>query len=133
MLDTLVHARGLCFDVLRDVFSFIDAMSTETWIETFKKETVDIAKMDVNALTYVESASRMRQLLKTGRFFIVFIVCDMLYIYRFRLSLSLVHSNMFLTWRTVRANDRHSTEQCIPRQLLLFYQSTLILYSIIKN
>lgn len=44
-------------------------MSTETWIETFKKETVDIAKMDVNALTYVESASRMRQLLKTGRFF----------------------------------------------------------------
>lgn len=43
-------------------------MSTETWIETFKKETVDIAKMDVNALTYVESASRMRQLLKTGGF-----------------------------------------------------------------
>ena len=41
-------------------------MSTETWMEMFKKETVDIAKMDVNALTYVESASRMRQLLKTG-------------------------------------------------------------------
>lgn len=61
-------------------------MSTETWIETFKKETVDIAKMDVNALTYVESASRMRQLLKTGRFFIVFVVCDMLHIYRFGLS-----------------------------------------------
>ena len=48
---------------------FVDGMSTETWIETFKKETVDIAKMDVNALTYVESASRMRQLLKTGRSF----------------------------------------------------------------
>jgi hypothetical protein len=58
-------------------------MSTETWIETFKKETVDIAKMDVNALTYVESASRMRQLLKTGRFSIV---CDMFQIYRFGLS-----------------------------------------------
>ena len=74
LLDTLVHARGLCSDVFHDVFSFIDAMSTETWIETFKKETVDIAKMDVNALTYVESASRMRQLLKTGR---VVIVCEM--------------------------------------------------------
>lgn len=74
MLNTLVHARGLCYDVLPDEFPFIDAMSTETWIETFKKETVDIAKMDVNALTYVESASRMRQLLKTGSFSIV---CDM--------------------------------------------------------
>jgi hypothetical protein len=41
-------------------------MSTETWIETFKKETVDIAKMDVSALTYDESAGRMRRLLRTG-------------------------------------------------------------------
>ena len=60
-------------------------MSTETWIETFKKETVDIAKMDVNALTYVESASRMRQLLKTGRFSIF---CGIFCIYRYKLFLS---------------------------------------------
>ena len=33
----------------------------------FKKETVDIAKMDVNALSYTESANRMRKLLKTGK------------------------------------------------------------------
>lgn len=35
-------------------------------METFKKETVNIAKMDVSALTYDESAERMRGLLKTG-------------------------------------------------------------------
>ena len=34
----------------------------------FKKETVDIAKMDVNALSYTESANRMRKLLKTGKY-----------------------------------------------------------------
>mmetsp|Transcript_3684 Transcript_3684/g.3834 ORF Transcript_3684/g.3834 Transcript_3684/m.3834 type:complete len:477 (-) Transcript_3684:40-1470(-) len=41
-------------------------MTTEQWIESFKKETTDIARMDSSTLTYEESAHRMRSLLKTG-------------------------------------------------------------------
>ena len=50
------------------LFDFEDKMNTSTWIQMFKKETVDIAKMDVNALSYTESANRMRKLLKTGKY-----------------------------------------------------------------
>ena len=41
-------------------------MSTEEWTKSFKKETVDLAAMDVDTITYQESAERMRKLLKTG-------------------------------------------------------------------
>jgi hypothetical protein len=44
----------------------LDLMTTEQWIENFKKETIDIARMDSSTLTYEESANRMRSLLKTG-------------------------------------------------------------------
>ena len=42
-------------------------MTTESWINTFKKETIDIAKMDINTLSYKDSADRMRKLLQTGK------------------------------------------------------------------
>ena len=41
-------------------------MTMATWADAFKKETVDIARMDIHALTYEQSADRMRTLLKTG-------------------------------------------------------------------
>lgn len=44
----------------------LDLMTTEHWIENFKKETTDIARMDASTLTYEESANRMRSLLQTG-------------------------------------------------------------------
>lgn len=47
---------------------FLDEMTTDSWIDMFKKETIDIAKMDVNTLSYSDSANRMRVLLKTGNF-----------------------------------------------------------------
>lgn len=41
-------------------------MPIEEWALKFKEATVEVAKMDINAVTYSESAERLRTLLKTG-------------------------------------------------------------------
>eukprot|EP00128_Syssomonas_multiformis_P005568 Colp12_sorted_trinity150504_noHs@34804 len=42
------------------------ATSHDEWAEKFKAATVDLAKMDVNTISYQESAERLRTLLKSG-------------------------------------------------------------------
>eukprot|EP00286_Rhodomonas_abbreviata_P012625 CAMPEP_0181322656 /NCGR_PEP_ID=MMETSP1101-20121128/19345_1 /TAXON_ID=46948 /ORGANISM="Rhodomonas abbreviata, Strain Caron Lab Isolate" /LENGTH=539 /DNA_ID=CAMNT_0023430585 /DNA_START=37 /DNA_END=1656 /DNA_ORIENTATION=- len=44
----------------------ISKMSIDEWAEAFKKATIDLAKMDIHGISYLESAKRMRDLLKTG-------------------------------------------------------------------
>mmetsp|Transcript_10782 Transcript_10782/g.18481 ORF Transcript_10782/g.18481 Transcript_10782/m.18481 type:complete len:472 (+) Transcript_10782:143-1558(+) len=41
-------------------------MNTKDWTEAFKAATVGVADMDVEAITYEESAKRLRTLLRTG-------------------------------------------------------------------
>lgn len=43
----------------------ISKMTLGEWSEAFKKETVDVAKMDSTSISYNESADRMRELLRT--------------------------------------------------------------------
>jgi len=44
----------------------ISQMSLADWGESFKKATIDLAKMDIHSISYQESAKRMRKLLQTG-------------------------------------------------------------------
>mmetsp|Transcript_10933 Transcript_10933/g.26255 ORF Transcript_10933/g.26255 Transcript_10933/m.26255 type:complete len:537 (-) Transcript_10933:213-1823(-) len=44
----------------------ISKMTIDEWAEAFKKATIDLAKMDIHGISYLESAKRMRELLKTG-------------------------------------------------------------------
>ena len=43
----------------------LNKMTLDEWAEAFKKETVEVAKMDITTISYDESAARMRRLLKT--------------------------------------------------------------------
>ena len=51
-------------------FGFMRNVQTDShdaaWAEQFKQATVGLASMDIDAITYKESAERMRTLLKTG-------------------------------------------------------------------
>ena len=44
----------------------LDKMTLDQWGDAFKKETIDVAKMDITSITYDKSADRMRALLRTG-------------------------------------------------------------------
>eukprot|EP00759_Apiculatamorpha_spiralis_P040899 PhF_6_TR39665/c1_g1_i9/m.58888/K00232/E1.3.3.6, ACOX1, ACOX3; acyl-CoA oxidase len=44
----------------------LDSMSLPEWSEAFKKATIGLASMDVQTITYEQSASRMRTLVKSG-------------------------------------------------------------------
>lgn len=41
-------------------------MSLDAWADAFKRETIDVAKMDIAAISYDKSAERMRKLFKCG-------------------------------------------------------------------
>ena len=41
-------------------------MTLEDWAAAFKRETIDVAKMDVSIISYDTSAQRLRALLRTG-------------------------------------------------------------------
>lgn len=44
----------------------IPNMSIDQWTEAFKEQTIDVARMDVDNVSYEESANRLRSLIKTG-------------------------------------------------------------------
>jgi len=41
-------------------------MTLAEWAEAFKKQTIDVASMDVEAITYLESAARLRSIVQSG-------------------------------------------------------------------
>lgn len=43
----------------------VSRLSLAQWSEAFKKETIDVAKMDISTISYHESANRMRALFKS--------------------------------------------------------------------
>lgn len=51
---------------LGSVRSAQSSSQDSAWAEQFKRATVDLASMDIHAITYDKSAERMRTLLKTG-------------------------------------------------------------------